>query len=262
MEPTWRSDCGRAVLYCADCRDVLPGLAPDAVITSPPYLNQRTYKGLPGAWDALMLLPSAPGDCQMLVNLGLVHRKGECLPYWEGWRERMRAAGWRFFGWYVWDQSFGLPGDWNGRLGPSHEFVFHFNKAVRRPLKWVATKPRKGVVNGSGLRKRDGTTARKMSHDGRPYQPVKIPDSVIRVCREARRDVKHPALFPVAFAEHLTRSYCPPGGVTCDPFMGSGSAGVAAIQQGRRFAGVELDPEYFAIARDRIAAALSCSPPS
>lgn len=246
-------------LYNADCLDVLRSLeagSVDAVVTSPPYLQQRTYgKGI-GDWNALMDslldLPCAAPDCQLLVNLGLVHRDGECLPYWEPWRERMRAAGWRFFGWYVWDQGDGLAGDWNGRLAPAHEYVFHFNKVARRPEKWTPTKSYGRTLGGTGLRRQDGSTARK-AHDGRPVQPLKVADSVIRVYREMRRDIAHPALFPVPFAESLARSFCPSGGTVLDPFMGSGTTGVACVQTGRRFVGVELDPGYFEIARKRIA---------
>ena len=101
----------------------------DVCFTSPPYAQQRDYKTGPQDWDALMqgvfsILPVNHG-AQVLVNLGLVHHDGEWLPYWDGWIEWMRAAGWRRFGWYVWDQGPGLAGDWNGRLAPSHEFVFH-----------------------------------------------------------------------------------------------------------------------------------------
>jgi site-specific DNA-methyltransferase (adenine-specific) len=44
----------------------------------------------------------------------------------------------------------------------------------------------------------------------------------------------------------------PPGGVVLDPFMGSGSTGVAAIAEGWDFVGIERDPEYFKIAERRI----------
>jgi site-specific DNA-methyltransferase (adenine-specific) len=47
------------------------------------------------------------------------------------------------------------------------------------------------------------------------------------------------------------------GNVVCDPFMGSGTTGVACINTGRRFIGVELDPGYFEIAKQRIQKALS-----
>ena len=73
-----------------------------------------------GDWDALMqgvfAAAHVTADAQLLVNLGLVHRDGEWIPYWEGWVDWMRAQGWRRFGWYAWDQGPGLPGDRNGRL--------------------------------------------------------------------------------------------------------------------------------------------------
>jgi site-specific DNA-methyltransferase (adenine-specific) len=47
----------------------------------------------------------------------------------------------------------------------------------------------------------------------------------------------------------------PPGGIVLDPFMGSGTTGVAAVQEGFRFIGIELNPEYVAIAERRIDAA-------
>jgi hypothetical protein len=130
---------GRHRLMCGDSTNpqhiaqLMAGQEADLCFTSPPYGQQRDYKsGGISDWDALMqgvfsLLP-LKHDAQVLVNLGLIHRDGEWLPYWDGWIEWMRAAGWRRFGWYVWDQGFGLPGDWNGRLAPSHEWVFHFNR--------------------------------------------------------------------------------------------------------------------------------------
>jgi len=55
---------------------------------------------------------------------------------------------------------------------------------------------------------------------------------------------------------YLCRLVTPPGGVVLDPFMGSGSTGKAALLEGFRFIGCERSPEYVAIARARIAAAL------
>jgi hypothetical protein len=84
------------------------------------------------------------------VNIGLIHRDGEWVPYWEGWIEWMRSAGWRRFGWYVWDQGWGLPGDWNGRLAPSHEFIFHFNHVAGLLRKTVDKKP-ENIAMGTGI---------------------------------------------------------------------------------------------------------------
>ena len=79
-------------------------------------------------------------DGQVLVNLGLIHRDNEVIPYWDGWQAWMRSQGWRRFAWYVWDQGPGMPGDWQGRLAPSFEFVFHFNRESRKPNKIVPCK--------------------------------------------------------------------------------------------------------------------------
>ena len=54
---------------------------------------------------------------------------------------------------------------------------------------------------------------------------------------------------------HLCRMVTPPGGIVLDPFMGSGSTGKAAMLEGFRFMGCELDPDYMTIAEARIRAA-------
>lgn len=63
----------------------------------------------------------------------------------------------------------------------------------------------------------------------------------------------HPTVKSVALMEYLCKlTKTPTGGVVLDPFMGSGSTGIAAIRTGRDFIGIELDPDYFEIARRRI----------
>ena len=132
---------GDATLYLGDCREILPTLGKfDAVVTSPPYAAQRDYGGM-GEWDALVppALSIISGDPQIFVNLGLVHRDGEIVEYWRPLVDEMRRHGWRFFGWYVWDQGPGMPGAWAGRLAPSHEWILHFNRAARFPNKTISS---------------------------------------------------------------------------------------------------------------------------
>ena len=77
----------------------------------------------------------------------------------------MRTQGWRRFAWYVWDQGPGLPGDWNGRLAPAFEFVFHFNRQdpagqQDRALQVYAgrdTHLRKDGTSAGGMRNKDGS---------------------------------------------------------------------------------------------------------
>lgn len=64
----------------------------------------------------------------------------------------------------------------------------------------------------------------------------------------------HPTVKPLKLMRYLCRLITPPGGVVLDCFTGSGSTGVAALQEGFRFIGIEQDAEYLEIARKRIEA--------
>lgn len=66
--------------------------------------------------------------------------------------------------------------------------------------------------------------------------------------------VVHPAPFPVALAERLIRLYTWPGDRVLDPFMGSGSSGVASVRCGRDWVGVDTSAEYCTVARQRLTA--------
>jgi site-specific DNA-methyltransferase (adenine-specific) len=72
---------------------------------------------------------------------------------------------------------------------------------------------------------------------------------------ERARRVQHPAPFPVELPERFIRLYTYVGDVVLDPFLGSGSAAVAAVRTGRHYVGYDTDPEYVAIAEQRIAEA-------
>jgi len=63
---------------------------------------------------------------------------------------------------------------------------------------------------------------------------------------------EHPCAFPVVLAARPIASSVPDDGLTLDPFMGSGTTGVACAQLGRRFVGIEIEPKYFEIAVKRI----------
>jgi site-specific DNA-methyltransferase (adenine-specific) len=73
---------------------------------------------------------------------------------------------------------------------------------------------------------------------------------------ESARRVGHPAPFPVELPEQLIRLYTFKNDLVVDPFMGSGSALVAAARLGRRYIGYDLDESYVAIARQRVGEAL------
>jgi DNA modification methylase len=247
--------CGDSAA-AADVTRVMKGQTASLCFTSPPYGQQRDYAdGGVADWDGLMQgvfarLPMA-ADGQVLVNLGLIHRDGEWLPYWSDWLDWMRGQGWRRFGLYVWDQGPGLPGDWGGRLAPSFELVFHFNRQGRKPNKIVPCKYAgqdthlRADGHSTAMRKADGSVG-AWTHAGQPTQDHRIPDSVIRIGRHKARgiEVEHPAVFPVALAEHVIAAFTDQGDVCFEPFSGSGTTIVAAETQGRICRAVERAPAY------------------
>lgn len=245
-----------------DVERVMGGEKAEVCFTSPPYAQQRDYTKKIDDWDGLMqgVFANLPmtDDGQVLVNLGLIHADGEWIPYWEGWIEWMRAQGWRRFGWYVWDQGFGLPGDWNGRFAPSHEFVFHFTKSALRPIKATEKKPENvRVRTGSTMRDADGSL-KDFSSPAASAQPTKIADSVIRVNRvNTDHDIDHPARFPVGLPAVIMQSW---DGLCFDPFLGSGTTLIAAEPLNRRCFAIEISPAYVAVALERWAEASGKTP--
>ena len=261
---------GQHRLICGDAADpsviasLMLGEQAKLCFTSPPYGNQRDYaSGGITDWDGLMRgvfgnVPMAD-DGQVLVNLGLIHRDNEVIPYWDGWLGWMRTQDWRRFAWYVWDQGPGMPGDWQGRLAPSFEFVFHFNRQSRKPNKIV---PCKHAGQDSHLRADGSSTAMRgkdgevggWTHAGQPTQDKRIPDSVIRVMRHKGKigqDIDHPAVFPVALPEFILDAYSDSGDIVFEPFGGSGTTMLAAERTGRRCRAVEIAPEYVDVAVKR-----------
>ena len=249
-------------LICGDATDpavvrtLMAGEQAALCFTSPPYGNQRDYTNTIIDWDALMRgvfanLPMAANG-QVLVNLGLIHRDNEVIPYWDGWLDWMRTQGWRRFAWYVWDQGPGLPGDWNGRLAPAFEFVFHFNRQTRQANKIV---PCKFAGQETHLRKDGSSTAMRKADGtiggwtaaGQPTQETKIPDSGIRIMRHKGKigqDIDHPAVFPVALPQHVLETYSDTGDIVFEPFCGSGTTLLAAQRIGRMVRATEIAPEY------------------
>ena len=84
--------------------------------------------------------------------------------------------------------------------------------------------------------------------DGKRY-----PLTVLNYKGEHNRGKVHPTQKPVALLEYLVKTYTNEGDVVLDNCMGSGSTGVACVNTGRDFIGMELDAEYFKIAQQRIA---------
>jgi site-specific DNA-methyltransferase (adenine-specific) len=75
-----------------------------------------------------------------------------------------------------------------------------------------------------------------------------------RVRRGKKQHKDHGAVFPEELARVVLTNFSQVGGVVLDPFMGTGTTGVVAVEEGRSFIGIELSGEYLNFARNRIAA--------
>lgn len=262
----WIARSGRRTihrLYCGDSTsdEEVSKLAgdrePELIFTSPPYAHQRKYQLEEFDWDELMqgVFSVCPAHqrTQILVNLGMVHMRGEWEPYWQDWIEWMRSQGWRRFGLYCWDKGPGLPGDWGGRLAPSFEFVFHFNRTSRKAEKWIPKKESSIKRNWEryfNFRNVDGSTDPVGSPEA--YNNThRIPDSVIRIAPHKSGGIAslHPAVFSTELAEFMIRSW---PGLVYDPFAGSCTAAIAAAKQRQSSLSMEISPDYMAIGLERM----------
>ena len=116
-----------------------------------------------------------------------------------------------------------------------------------------------GIASNKSSRRLKESTAQtygRFSEYQRGGETKRFPRSVLRVNTvNSAHGVCHPTQKPVALMEYLIRTYTNPGETVLDFTMGSGTTGVACVNTGRAFIGIERDPDYFAIAERRIAEA-------
>ena len=113
----------------------------------------------------------------------------------------------------------------------------------------LAQKPKDGTFIENWMAHGVGLVDVSVSLDG------KFPGTVMEVEKpsgEERKESTHMTMKPVRLMEHLVRIFTKEGSTVLDPFMGSGSTGVACVHTGRKFLGIELNPKYFGEAKARL----------
>lgn len=239
-QPDYQSPDGAIRLYRGDCMELfadLPWL--DAVVTDPPYSSGGMFRGDRAAststkYQATGLaeyLPEFTGDsrdqrsfllwCSQWLAKALDATKPggvvACFSYWRQlptMTDAIQCAGWLWRGIVPWDKVNGRP---------------HPNK-FRNQCEYL-------VWGTAGARSDDKA--------GATYHP-----GILRQMPPTGDERVHSTQKPVEIMETIIQ-IAPPGGLVLDPFMGSGTTGVACIRQGRRFIGVEKVPRIFddAVAR-------------
>lgn len=241
MKPTWTGE--GVELHEGDCLSVLgelPESCADAVIADPPYGTTACK------WDSV--IPLEP------MWAGLKHvakeRAAIVMTASQPFTTTLIASNMKMFKYcWVWEKQ-----------KPTN-----FYQVKRQPLKahedvavFCRTSPNyfpQGVVavNVKNGRKQKSSNIYSPYDGGGYIQTVgNYPSSIQFVPTEGDKDRVHPTQKPVALMAYLIRTYTNEGETVLDFTCGSGTTGVAAIREGRRFIGVEKDPKYFDIAVERI----------
>jgi site-specific DNA-methyltransferase (adenine-specific) len=226
---------GDATLYLGDCLEVLPGLRPSHIISDPPYEDEThaAFGGKIQRNDGAHL----PRSANMLKPLGfeginarradVARAAVEACSGWvilftlaEGvraWRDDLQAVGAKWDTTCFWIKPDASP-RFNGQ-GPARG-------AECFVTCWAGTGYRRW--NAGGKR------------------------GVYTHCVNTGRQGEHPTEKPVPLMMDLVADFTTVQDVVCDPFMGSGTTGVACAKLGRNFIGIERDPKWFDLACRRI----------
>jgi len=246
---------GRATLYLGDCRDILPMLPKvEAVVTSPPYDNLRDYEGqeLIDCLPVISLIAERLADggvCMWNVADATVNGSETGTSF----RQALHAmeCGLRLHDTMIYiRETVSFPE--SIRYFPGFEYMFIFSKGKPRtfnPIKDRLNKWRGTVMHGTD-RQPDGST-KPISGKGKIIEAYGMRFNYWLLSNNSPNN-GHPAPMPHAMAEGHIISWTNFGDVVLDPFMGSGTTGVAAVQMGRDFIGIEREEKYFDIACKRI----------
>ncbi len=224
----------------------IPDNSVHLMVTSPPYNATKEY-------DADLTLEEY---CHLLCNVFtetyrvLVHGGRACinvanlgrkpyLPLSAYLSQMMIEIGYLMRGEIIWYKGAGAGvsmawGSWCSAANPVlrdvHEYILVFSKGS-----FTRTKP-------AG---RESTITRE--------QFLEWTKSVWNIPPQSAKKVGHPAPFPVELPYRLIQLYTYTGDIVLDPFMGSGSTAIAALQAGRKYIGYDISPTYVQLAEERIA---------
>ncbi|MEN3793746.1 site-specific DNA-methyltransferase [Fulvimarina sp. MAC3] len=245
------------VLFNGSCLDLIEAMDDhylDLTLTSPPYFMGKSYdtsyKVDDFVKDHSRIAPEIARvtkiDGSIAWQVGHHVKGGVCVPLdFLAYSAFNQVPGIKLRNRIIW--SFGHGVHSARRFSGRHESVLWFTQseryffdldAVRVPQKYRGKKyykgPNKGQWSSNPLGKNPGDV-------------WEIPN--VKANHVEKTD--HPCQFPIALAQRLIRALSPAAGVIFDPFSGSGSAGLAAVIEGRRFIGAELSGAFCQTAERR-----------
>lgn len=242
----------------------IPAGSVDLTVTSPPYDNLRTYNDTLDDWT--------PEKWQAIIReLFRVTKQGGVVVWVVGdatikgsetgtsFRQALYAmeCGFRLHDTMIWQKPNILPLTHN-RYEQAFEYMFVWSKG--RPVTWDGIRDKKNVGAGRDVtgtrRELDGSTKRLNGVGSKQIAEYGLRFNVWSIeTAKGKKAFNHPAIFPEALARDHILSWSNPGDTVFDPFLGSGTTGKMALLEGRRFIGIERDPDYFRVASERISSA-------
>lgn len=224
-------------LHLGDCRDILPTLGLfDAVVTDPPYCSGGFSESGKQAAKGMGLRSETIRDLGWFVNDNMT-TAGLCwlMSTVAGWSRRLLRPGGTMTCFTDWRMA--------THLAPAIE-----SSGFRYQNLLVWAKPSAGL--GSGFRAQH-ELALHFSNGTAVYHSA-AHGNVLSAARVHSTAREHQTEKPVSLIKNIVEVVSPKRGSVLDPFLGSGTTGVACVQLGRSFTGIEIDPRYFDIACRRI----------
>lgn len=261
----------------------LPGNLVNGIVTSPPYYGQRDYgvagqigiEASPTAYvDHLVRIFREArrvlrDDGTLWLNLGDKYKDNALLGM--PWRVALALIedGWLLRSDVIWHKPNAMPSSVKTRPTTDHEYLFMFSKsksyhydadAIREPhVTFSENTKMRGGRNHLG--KRGGTPEEGKNkgnsnlHTGRwdqAFHPLGRNKRTVWSVPLGKFREAHFAVFPEKLIEPCILAGVPNGGIVLDPFFGSGTTGLVALNHGRRFIGIELNPDYCKMAQRRL----------
>lgn len=230
----------------------------DLAITSPPYDDLRTYEGFTFDFSTIareLFRVLKPGGTLVWIVGDATIKGSETGTSFKQVLSFMKY-GFNLHDTMIWNKGgFSAVGALKSRYAPVFEYMFvltkgkikTFNPIKDRPNKWAG-----GTVHGT-VRNADGTFVKVSGNNKKILGEFGQRFNIWEIGPVRQRGVdKHPAPFPLSLAKDHIISWSNPGDLILDPFLGSGTTGIAALHESRKFIGIEISEKYFDMAYKKI----------
>jgi DNA modification methylase len=248
----------------------LPSESVSLIVTSPPYAERRksTYGGIPADEYVSWFLPIAAQLKRVLkpqwsfvLNIKEPAENGERHTYVLELILALRKQGWLWTEEYIWHKKNCYPGKWPNRFRDSWERCLHFTKQRKFSMYQDAVMVPMGNWRHTRLKNLSNTDrTRDNSHVNSGFgknisnwigRDMAYPTNVLHMATECYNR-NHSATFPAALPSWFIKLFTKECELVLDPFVGSGTTAVACKKLRRHYLGIEIDPEFCSVARERI----------